>query len=105
MDTGTEVAPIGLGGLQASSFDGLISRYREGSATIGVVGLGYVGLPLACTAARNGFSVLGFDVDGVKVRQLENGQSYIRHIASEEISYLRDQERFAATTDFSRIAE
>jgi UDP-N-acetyl-D-glucosamine dehydrogenase len=72
-------------------------------ATIGVVGMGYVGLPLAKAIVEHQFSVLGFDTDKRKVKALNAGQSYIRHIASEVISALRATERFSATCDFSQL--
>jgi UDP-N-acetyl-D-glucosamine dehydrogenase len=77
----------------------------ERTARIGVVGLGYVGLPLAELFAAKGFPVLGLDVDPVKVRKLEGGQSYIGHITSDRVAALRDGGRFAATDDFTRLEE
>jgi UDP-N-acetyl-D-glucosamine dehydrogenase len=82
-----------------------LQRFRSHQALIGIVGLGYVGLPLACAIARKGFSVLGFDIDGAKVDQLNAGVSYIGHIGSSEISEMRAAGRLAATADFSRVAE
>ena len=71
---------------------------------IGVIGLGYVGLPLGLRLTEVGFPVLGFDVDPKKVRQLREGQSYIEHIASERVQKgVRDG--FTATDDFSRAGE
>jgi UDP-N-acetyl-D-glucosamine dehydrogenase len=78
---------------------------RDRSAQVGVIGLGYVGLPLTEVFADRGFAVLGFDIDPVKVDRLEAGESYIGHIASERIAALRASRRFAATTDFSRLGE
>jgi UDP-N-acetyl-D-glucosamine dehydrogenase len=82
-----------------------VERFRTHSAVIGVIGLGYVGLPLACAVARKGFAVLGFDIDASKVEQINAGRSYISHIDGGEISDLQRTGRFAATGDFSRIAE
>jgi UDP-N-acetyl-D-glucosamine dehydrogenase len=87
------------------SVSSTIERFKAHTATIAVIGLGYVGLPLACTVARKGFSVLGFDIDAMKVDQLNAGNSYISHISSDEISELRQTGHLAATDDFSRIAE
>ena len=56
--------------------------YREKRAVIGVVGIGYVGMPLALTASAAGFSVVGFDIDPHKVAEINAGRSYIRHIAA-----------------------
>ncbi|MGQ3302573.1 NAD(P)-binding domain-containing protein, partial [Reyranella sp.] len=54
----------------------MIDRLRAHRATIGIMGLGYVGLPLGCTIARKGFAVLGFDIDPSKVDQINAGISY-----------------------------
>jgi len=75
---------------------------RKG-AHIGIVGLGYVGLPLALMFVRQGFSVLGFDIDAAKVAELRAGRSYLSHIGHEEIQSLLDTGRFDVTSDFSRI--
>ncbi|GEP58629.1 nucleotide sugar dehydrogenase [Reyranella soli] len=83
----------------------IVARFRAHQATVGIMGLGYVGLPLACTIARKGFSVLGFDIDASKVDQINAGTSYIGHIASDEIADMRKAGRFAATCDFSRLGE
>ena len=75
------------------------------SLTVGVVGLGYVGLPLALQFARCGHKVVGFDVDAAKTAALNAGQSYIRHIAAADIAAARQAGCLDATTDFSRVAE
>src|SRR5438105_8695940 len=85
--------------------EALIGRFRDRSARIGVIGLGYVGLPLARTIAERGFSVLGFDLDPAKVARLNAGQSYIRHISGDSIAALRRAGRLAATGDVARLAE
>ena len=78
--------------------------------TIGVIGLGYVGLPLSATFAEGGFDVIGFDVDRAKVEALQRGESYIRHIPAERLQpLLRDQttdsgHSFHATDDFDLLA-
>ena len=82
-----------------------IQLFSARQATIGIIGLGYVGLPLACAFARKAFTVLGFDIDPGKVQQLNSGQSYIRHIDSHEILQARTTGRFTATTDFVRLTE
>lgn len=81
------------------------ARFRRHDATVGIIGLGYVGLPLARTAASRGFKVLGFDVDAEKVGMLNAGRSYIRHVPSEALQALRERQLFAATADFSRLTE
>ncbi|MDD5541793.1 MAG: nucleotide sugar dehydrogenase [Acidobacteriia bacterium] len=77
----------------------------EAMPSIGIIGLGYVGLPLVIGFASRGCLVRGFDIDQNKVDLLMQGKSYIRHIASEDIQSLIRQERFCATGDFSRLAE
>ncbi|MFQ3588410.1 MAG: nucleotide sugar dehydrogenase [Fimbriimonadaceae bacterium] len=72
---------------------------------IGVIGLGYVGLPLGLRFCESGCEVVGFDIDETKCRQLNSGDSYIRHIGPERVAAARDSGRFEATADFSRVAE
>ncbi len=72
---------------------------------IAIVGMGYVGLPLALQFARSGVEVVGLDIDAVKVDALCEGRSYIRHIPSEAIAELRSAGGFSASTDFSRVRE
>ncbi|WP_422931317.1 nucleotide sugar dehydrogenase [Singulisphaera sp. PoT] len=83
----------------------LRNRIADRSARVGVIGLGYVGLPLVELFASQGFTVLGFDVDESKVVRLQAGESYIGHISSERIQALRDGHRFEASADFSRLSE
>jgi UDP-N-acetyl-D-glucosamine dehydrogenase len=83
---------------------GLRGRFRAREATVGVIGLGYVGLPLLEAVVEAGFCGLGLDVDPVKVETLQAGRSHIRHIADEQIARLRATARFEATTDLARIA-
>ncbi len=78
---------------------------RIKSLTVGVVGLGYVGLPLALQFARCGSKVIGFDVDSEKTTAINAGQSYIRHIAAADIAAARAAGTLEATTDFARAAE
>src|SRR5437016_14271401 len=85
--------------------DELIERIQAHKARIGVVGLGYVGLPLVLRFGEERFPVLGFDVDPVKVRKLQAGESYIRHIPAERLQALIKEKQFDATTDFQRLAE
>jgi UDP-N-acetyl-D-glucosamine dehydrogenase len=85
--------------------DALVDRFRERAARVGVIGLGYVGLPLLRTAAEQGFSALGFDIDESKVEVLNAGGSYLRHLGPEAIAALRRAGRLEATADFSRLGE
>ena len=82
-----------------------LTRVEERSAKVGVVGMGYVGLPLSLLFAESGFSVLGFDIDPAKVEALTAGQSYIAHIPSEQIQGVLDRGLFQATTDFEQSRE
>lgn len=90
---------------QASSYlTQPIGRFEARSAVVGVVGLGYVGLPLSLRYAEAGFKVLGIDIDAGKVARLNSGASYIEHIGSAAIGQAVLQ-GFEATTDFSRAGE
>ena len=82
----------------------LLAKIADRSARAGVIGLGYVGLPLAITAARNGFSVTGFDIDPQKIVAIDAGQSYIAAVPDAVLSAETAQRRFCATTDFSQLA-
>lgn len=83
----------------------LADRIENRSAVVGVIGLGYVGLPLISAFTRAGFRCLGFDVDANKVQQLQSGHSYIRHIASETITNWLQSGLFEATADQRRLGE
>jgi UDP-N-acetyl-D-glucosamine dehydrogenase len=72
-------------------------------AHIGIIGLGYVGLPLGLAFAAKGFNVLGFDLDGRKIKFLEKGQSYIKHISKEKIKKVISNGKLKVTTDFSKL--
>lgn len=82
-----------------------INRMASKEAVIGVVGLGYVGLPLIIGYEALGYKVLGFDIDKAKTRDLGAGKSYIGHIEDARIAAMNERGRFEATTDFSRIDE
>ncbi len=81
----------------------LLKKIKEKKASVGIIGLGYVGLPLAKEFHRAGFSVTGFDIDPKKVEMLDIGKSYIKHISSESIKNLKADGRFNATIDFSKL--
>ena len=93
----------------------LIQKIKDHQALVGIVGLGYVGLPLMLRFTEVGFPVLGFDIDEVKVAKLRRGESYIGHISSADIAKRREQEMlldegrkvavFDATDNFSRASE
>ena len=86
-----------------SVFTTLADRLSDRTATIGVIGLGYVGLPLAAACARAGFRVTGFDIDAAKTSSLNAGISYIDAVTSEELAGHVGDQRFAATTDLAQL--
>jgi UDP-N-acetyl-D-glucosamine dehydrogenase len=83
----------------------LLEKVRERRARVGVIGLGYVGLPLALLFEEAGFEVVGFDIDPAKPAALHKGESYIRHIGAERVAEAFARGRVVATTDFDRLAE
>ncbi|HTY10368.1 MAG TPA: nucleotide sugar dehydrogenase [Bacteroidota bacterium] len=83
----------------------LLQKIENKSFVVGVIGLGYVGLPLLHCFVEKGFRSIGFDIDGSKVDSLAKGKSYIKHIPSERIKRAVDSGRFSVTTDFSRLKE
>jgi len=82
----------------------LLGKIASRKAVIGIVGLGYVGLPLMLRFSEVGFRVLGFDIDAAKVQALNAGRSYIEHIGADRIAVAR-KAGFEATADFSRAGE
>ena len=82
----------------------LVEKFNNKQAVIGIVGLGYVGLPLMLRYSEVGFKVIGIDIDAEKVRKLMLGETYIEHISAQSIAQ-SVQEGFEATTDFARIKE
>jgi len=83
----------------------LKSKIDSREALVGVIGLGYVGLPLALAFAEGGFKVLGFDIDQDKVDHLNRGESYIHYIDPERIVQAIHDGLIEATSDFARLAE
>ncbi|HTF87304.1 MAG TPA: nucleotide sugar dehydrogenase [Planctomycetota bacterium] len=83
----------------------LLEKIESRSAVVGVLGLGYVGLPLASAFVEAGFRVLGFDTDPSKIEQLARGEQYLRHLGSAMTTRMRQSGRFEATSDFSRLGE
>jgi UDP-N-acetyl-D-glucosamine dehydrogenase len=79
----------------------LAQRLEDHTAKLAVIGLGYVGLPLAIELAQAGFEVFGIDIDEQRVQQLNQGRSYIQDVPTADVSALVSQKRFSATTDFS----
>jgi UDP-N-acetyl-D-glucosamine dehydrogenase len=85
-------------------FEQLKQRISDRSAHVGVLGLGYVGLPLAVEFAKVGFRVTGIDVSAEKVEQLNRGESYVLDVPTAELKPLVEQGLLRATTDFAEIA-
>ena len=83
----------------------LVEKFDARQAIVGIVGLGYVGLPLALTAARAGYRVIGFDIDAARVESLNRGHSNIRHIADAEIAKQIASGHFRATTLGDALSE
>ncbi|OFW04218.1 MAG: UDP-N-acetyl-D-glucosamine dehydrogenase [Acidobacteria bacterium RIFCSPLOWO2_02_FULL_68_18] len=83
----------------------LKERIRDRSARVGIIGLGYVGLPLAAEFAKNGFDVTGFDIDTAKVDAINAGRSYILDVASDDIAASVREGRLRATTDMSHLRD
>jgi UDP-N-acetyl-D-glucosamine dehydrogenase len=81
----------------------LFQKIRNRTATVGVIGQGYVGLPLALVFAEAGFSVTGFDLDARKVEAISRGESFIKHIGAERVAAAVASGRYQATTDFARL--
>ncbi len=89
----------------SSSQPAFLERVHSQGATLGVIGLGYVGLPLAVEFARSGYRTLGFDVSTVVVDGINEGISHIQDIASEVVNVFVDEGLLSATTDLTRLAE
>jgi len=83
----------------------LLSKIQTSEAVIGVIGLGYVGLPLALAFAEKGFKVLGFDVDPKKIEALGRGECYISHMDPARVGRAMQTKQMEATTDFLRLGE
>jgi UDP-N-acetyl-D-glucosamine dehydrogenase len=83
----------------------LEAKIKDRTAQVGIVGLGYVGLPLAVEFAKAGYQVTGFDVSESKVAQINNGLSYIKDVAGDDLGPLVSEGKLRATTDFSVLAE
>ena len=83
----------------------LEAKIEDNSVVGGVIGLGYVGLPLVKHLCEAGYSVLGFDVDSQKTEKIARGESYIKHIDPAWIKSTVDAQKFSATTDFAQLAE
>src|SRR6056297_2732061 len=83
----------------------LLEKINQKTARVGVIGLGYVGLPLAVEKAKAGYKVLGFDIQQEKVNKVNSGVNYIGDVVPEDLEILVNKDYLSATTDFSRIKE
>ena len=81
----------------------LLAKIHDHSVTVGIIGLGYVGLPLAMAFVEKGICVLGFDVDPDKPAKLARGESYIKHLGSDRVSAMAHSGRFDNIKDLRRI--
>ena len=85
--------------------DKFLGKIKNREAVIGLVGLGYVGLPLLIEFSKAGFSVIGFDTDKNKIRLLKKSESYIQHIGKDKIKALNSTGKFNACSSFEKSAE
>jgi UDP-N-acetyl-D-glucosamine dehydrogenase len=81
------------------------TRVQDSTAQVGVVGMGYVGLPIALLFAKKGFQTTGFDIDPVKIDSLRRGNSYIKHIPESEIAQEVQLGLFHPTSDFEKLRD
>ncbi|MCM3162581.1 nucleotide sugar dehydrogenase [Metabacillus litoralis] len=88
-----------------SHLDSILAKIENKQAVVGVVGLGYVGLPLAVEKAKAGFKVIGFDVQQSRVDQVNNAQNYIGDVVNEDLEEIIKSGMLEATTDYNRITE
>ncbi|MDH5282530.1 MAG: NAD(P)-binding domain-containing protein, partial [Gemmatimonadota bacterium] len=89
----------------ADALDGLKAQIAGGHATVGIVGLGYVGLPLAVEVARSGFKVVGCDISEPVCAAINAGRSHVEDVPSELLAGYVKKGLITATTDFSRLRE
>jgi UDP-N-acetyl-D-glucosamine dehydrogenase len=85
--------------------DAFLAKCADKTMTVGIIGMGYVGLPLALAFRAKGYPVIGFDVDQSKITALAANQSYIKHISGDRIMDMKADGKFDATVDFSRLKE
>src|SRR5262249_25466064 len=88
----------------SDTLSSLLGAIESRRALVGIIGLGYVGLPLARAFVRAGFRVLGFDTDPTKVERLRNEQSYLKHVPAQDVRLMHER-GFEATDRFTRLSE
>ena len=94
---------MGQGVRILSANEVLLEKIATRSARVGVIGLGYVGLPLAVEFARNGFTSIGFEVDKSKVARINSGESYIPDVPTSDLAAVVNADKLQATTDFAML--
>jgi len=99
----TSIAQITADVAERSLEASLLEKIMTRTATVGVVGLGYVGLPLAVEKARVGFTVIGYDRKGIRVAQVNQGSNYIRDVEDENLARMVASKKFSATSDFASL--
>ena len=90
---------------KSSTHLNLLDKIEKREAVVGIIGLGYVGLPLAIHFGQKGFNIIGFDVDTRKIDMLLQGESYIKHIKMEQINDKIKERKLDVTVDFNRLSE
>lgn len=90
--------------MQNTNFESLQRKISDRTALIGVIGLGYVGLPLAVAAARSKFTTLGFDIDADKITLLDKGKSYIDAVTNQKLSEVLQENKFRASIEFTELS-
>jgi UDP-N-acetyl-D-glucosamine dehydrogenase len=91
--------------VESATVEALANKISSRTARVGIIGLGYVGLPLAVEFAKAGFAVVGIDLVESKVQRLNSGDSYVQDVPSAEVATLVEQGRLSATTDFRVVAD
>lgn len=84
-------------------YKSLLKKIEDKKAIVGIIGLGYVGLPLVLEFNASGFDIIGFDLDDNKCKSLLNSKTYIKHIPNEKLEALNKSKKFKATSDFSQM--
>jgi len=92
-------------GIKTDRLQELLDKIEQRDYSVGIVGLGYVGLPLMWTFHSNDMPVLGFDIDREKINCIEEGRPYIKHLGKEMMQMLAGSDKCGATTDFTRVSE
>ncbi len=88
-----------------SNFENLIKKIKENSVVVGIIGLGYVGLPLAVAFAKKGIKIIGFEKSEKKAELVNKGENYIGDVEDEELKKVTSEKTLTATTDFSKIKQ